>query len=178
VKLPSGNIFSLFDRESIVHVKCLKNKNNLPPQEALRRVRKYIKMEGLQKRDMAWLVVDKDSWNENDLQELHVWQEGHSNYGFALSNPKFEYWLLLHFEDADGVATSKDCDNRLSKYLPEYHKHIKSQHFSVDKIRTAVERAKGRNTPPCKDWPRRPGTTVYKLVENILQSGSNNPSNT
>jgi hypothetical protein len=164
--------FTLLNDALIVHIKCLKNRSNLPPIEALRRVRDYVKKESVKRTDEAWIVVDKDSWPEEHLVELHAWAQSRNNYGFALSNPKFEYWLLLHFEDANGVATSNDCDRRLRKHIRGYDKHVEAQHFTIDRIRTAADRARQRDNPPCVDWPRKPGTTVYKLVEKILKSGT------
>lgn len=162
--------FSLLNAELIVRIKCLRNRNNLPPNEALLRAQEYVRKEGLRKIDEAWVVVDKDSWPEEHLVELHAWAQGKKNYGFALSNPKFEYWLLLHFEDAAGVHTGNDCDKKLAKHLPRYDKHIEAQHFSIDRIQAAAARAKRRDVPPCADWPHKPGSTLYKLVERILES--------
>ena len=165
--------FHLLNEDLIVHVRCLRNRNNLPPKEALLRVLEYVRKEGLRKTDEAWVVVDKDSWLEAHLVELHAWAQSRHNYGFALSNPKFAYWLLLHFEDASGVTTGGDCDRRLVKHLPGYDKHIEPQHFSTERIQAAAARARRRDTPPCGDWPRRPGTTVYRLVEKILGLDAN-----
>jgi len=169
--------FHLFEDEllvegSFVHVKCLPNKANLPPREALRRVREYVHKESLKRTDEAWVVVDMDYWSEEHLVELHGWAQSRKNYGFALSNPKFEYWLLLHFEDAKGVATGEDCDKKLAKHLPDYDKHVYGRKFTREKIQAAIDRAKKRDIPPCADWPRKTGTTVYKLVEKILESGT------
>jgi hypothetical protein len=49
------------------------------------------------------------------------------------------------------------------------------QYFSIfnDQNSVAVRRARRRDNPPCDDWPRSTGTTVYKLVENILKSHRN-----
>jgi hypothetical protein len=164
--------FQLLNDESIIHVRCLKNRNNLPPKEALQRINEYVRKEGLKKEDEAWVVVDKDSWREEHLTELHKWAQSRSNFRFALSNPKFEYWLLLHFEDATGVVTSEHCDSRLAKYLPDYHKHVDGRKFTRERILAATGRAKRRDIPPCPDWPHRPGTTVYRLVERILNSAT------
>jgi hypothetical protein len=156
----------------------LKNRKNLSPKEALLRVREHVRKESLKKADEAWVVVDKDSWKEEHLDELHKWAQSRSNYGFALSNPKFEYWLLLHFDDAKGVATSEQCDRKLAKHLPGYNKHVDGQKFTHERIEAAIERAKKRDIPPCVDWPRNTGTTVYKLVEKILESGANRLAST
>lgn len=160
--------FDLLNEGSIIHINCLRNQRNLSPKAALSRIRDYVRKECLRKTDEAWVVVDKDSWQEEHFTALQVWAQSRNNFGFALSNPKFEYWLLLHFEEAKGVTTSADCNKRISKHLQGYNKHIESRHFPFEKIQSAVERAKKRDTPPCADWPRKPGTTVYRLVEKIL----------
>jgi hypothetical protein len=158
--------FALLDDASIVRVRCLKNKRSLPPQEALRCVEQYVKNAELRKGDEAWVVVDRDSWQEEHLDRLQEWAQRASGRGFALSNPKFEYWLLLHFEDGSRVRTPDDCDRRLKARVPDYDKHIHPGKFTEERIVRAVERARGRHTPP--GWPRNPGTTVHLLVERIL----------
>ena len=67
----------------------------------------HLESEGLKPSDEAWLVVDKDQWTDEQLTQLHQWSLQQENYGFALSNPKFEYWLLLHFEDGTGIILSR-----------------------------------------------------------------------
>ncbi len=167
--------FSLLNEESIVRVKCLSNSRNLSPLAAMKRVCDYVKREGLRRSDQAWVVVDKDLWLEEHLSQLHAWSQTQVNYGFALSNPKFEFWLLLHFEDGKGVASGDDCDRRIVKHLPRYDKHIHPNEFTPERIRSATERARTRDTPRCSDWPRNAGTTVYKLVEKILQASAQHP---
>ena len=163
--------FQLLNNESIIHIKCLRNRTNLNPKDALLRVREHISKESLRKTDEAWGVVDRDSWAKEHLAALHSWAQSRSNYGFALSNPKFEFWLLLHFEDAKGVVTSEQCSKQLTKHLPDYNKHVDARKFTDERIKAATERAKKRDNPSCTDWPRNTGTTVYKLVEKILESG-------
>ena len=51
-------------------------------------------------------------------------------------------------------------------------KGINVRKISDDGITEAIKRAKKRDTPACRDWPRNTGTTVYRLVENILESRS------
>ena len=162
--------FRILDSSAIVHIRCLRNRNNLPPEEALKRVQEFVAEEGLRNSDEAWVVVDRDAWPEKHLAAIHAWSQGKKNFGFALSNPKFEYWLLLHFENGGQVTTANECDRRLAKYIPDYDKHISSQHFTKDRIKSAVDRAKKRDTPPCETWPRQTGSTVYRVVERILKS--------
>jgi hypothetical protein len=126
-----------------------------------------IKDKGIKPSDEAWLVVDKDQWTDEQLAVLHSWAEERDNHGFALSNPKFEFWLLLHFEDGKDI-TSRNCTDRLRQRLPEYDKGFDARKITQPMIEDAVRRAKQRDNPPCADWPQTTGTTVYRLVEKLI----------
>ena len=163
--------FSIFkDRNLVVHIKCLKGKDSSAPPQVLARMEKYLREEGLKSSDEAWIVVDKDQWTDDQLSQLNEWAQKADNYNFALSNPKFEFWLLLHFENGSGVSNSQTCSERLEHHLPRYNKGINIRKISEGMIKAAIERAKQLDTPVCLDWPRSTGTTVYRLVENILES--------
>ena len=155
-----------------VRVECLPSGSDSSPMDVLQRMKSRLREEGFKtKKDEAWLVVDRDSWKDDHLDTLHQWTTEKPSYHLAVSNPKFEYWLLLHFEDGHGVATAKECDARLKKYLPNYNKSIDSTKITREQIDKAIDRAILRNIPPCKNWPRDPGkTTVYILVKNILKA--------
>ena len=131
----------------------------------------HLEGEALKSSDEAWLVVDKDQWTEEQLTQLHQWSLQRENYGFALRNPKFEYWLLLHFEDGTGVTSTRDCTDRLKRRIPNYEKGVDTREIGQAQIDDAPRRAKKRDHPPCEDWPRSLGqTTVYRLIENILKA--------
>jgi hypothetical protein len=161
--------FKLFqNNEPIVHVKCLTSLKGSSPQQVLRRITDHLKGEKLRNTDEAWLVVDKDNWTEMQLNELFHWSKQSENYGFALSNPKFELWLLFHYDDGKGVNSSRRCSDRLKKYLPNYDKGIDVRNIRSEMIDAAIIRAKTKDMPPCLDWPHKTGTTVYRLVERLL----------
>ena len=158
----------LNDRYSVIHVDCLKSSHS-SPSHVLKCMKDHLKKEPLKNSDEAWLVVNKDQWPDEQLAQLHTWSQSADNYGFALSNPKFEYWLLLHFENGTNIGSSDECYDRLKNHLPSYDKGLDSRKITSDMIEDAVCRAKVRDNPPCEDWPRTFGSTaVYKLVENIL----------
>ena len=153
-----------------VHVEWAPDRSHdSAPQQVLQRMRAYLKANTLQKSDEAWLVVDRDKWPDAQLLPLHQWSQEHAQYGLAVSNPRFEYWLLLHFEDGARVASASDCANRWKVRCPDGGKCIDARRFSEERIRQAVCRARKRDTPPCADWPRAIGTTVYRLVERLLR---------
>ena len=163
--------FSIFnDANLTVHIKFLKGGDRSAPTQVLKRMRGYLEEINLGSPDEAWLVVDKDQWTDEQLLQLHEWAEEAGNYGFALSNPKFEFWLLLHFEDGRGVSNSQACSQRLKLYMPNYNKDISRKNISRTMIEKAVNRAKELDTPACSHWPLSSGTTVYRLVENILRT--------
>jgi hypothetical protein len=163
--------FAIFnDQQSIIRVNCIKGRHDSSPPQVLKGMERHLRKEELKSSDEAWLVVGKDQWTDEQLAQLHAWAQERDNYGFALSNPKFEYWLLLHFEDGNAIASSRDCTDRLKRYLPWYDKGIDRRKITRSGIDDAIRRACQRDNPPCADWPRTlGGTTVYKLVKSILQ---------
>ena len=154
-------------------IRCLikqarKSSNNRSsPEEVLRLIQRWMKENGqLSQGDEAWLVVDKDSWTQPQLDKLRVWvsREGEHHFGrrMALSDPKFEYWLLLHFENSN-VANSKDCTRKLKRHLALYEKSVNVHSITKDRVEQAIVWARQRDG-------RGGGasTAVYKLVGNIL----------
>lgn len=159
--------FYLFKDSQHLFIRVVKSKHHAPHQ-VLGRLKDRLNQEALSASDEAWLVVDKDKWTDDQLAQLHAWSQEADNYGFALSNPKFEYWLLLHFEQGTGIGSPRECAARLKRHLPNYDKGIDGREFTPDRIKEAIDRAKARDNPPCADWPRAFGsTTVYKLVKKI-----------
>ena len=161
--------FAIFNQsESILLVKCLKRKSTeSSPKHVLASMELYLRKESFKKTDEAWIVVDRDSWQEDQLKELLRWSKKKDNYGFALSNPKFEYWILLHFEDGKGISSIQECSARLKKYLPNYKKDIDGSKITLDHVRQAILRARKRSVK-VDDLSQTWSTGVYKLVEKII----------
>lgn len=160
-----------YNKKLSIDIKLIGKKNHSAPKLVLERIEKYIVSKELKKTDEAWVVVDKDNWDESALNMLCQWSKKKPNYGFVLSNPKFEYWLLLHFEDGTKATSSSMCTNRLKRYLSNYDKSIDSHVFTNELIEKAIRYAKNRDHPSCADWPKMCGsTTVYRLVEKLLKN--------
>lgn len=163
--------FAIFKDDLVIHVHCVKGDHKSSPKQVLRRMKQHLERNGITNTDEAWLVVDKDGWTNEQLAQLHEWAQGAQNRRFALSNPKFEYWLLLHFEDGTNIGSPRELSRRLRRHLPDYDKRVEARRVTEDMIVQAVSRAKKRDSPPCQDWPRTPWqTTVYRLVDSILRS--------
>ena len=155
---------------STIRISCLKGKHHSSPNQVLRRMESHLRDEELRKDDQAWLVVDKDQWTDRQLKELLDWANTNDNFGLALTNPKFELWILFHFEDCKGPLSSKNCLEKLERHLPRYDKSIDIRLINDAMVKMAISRAKERDRPPCRDWPRTTGTTVYRLAEAILKA--------
>jgi hypothetical protein len=164
----------LNDEVVLVQVQVIKGQHDSAPKHVLNRMEEHLRKQRLLVGDEAWLVIDKDQWTQVQIGALHDWTQLHACRALAVSNPKFEFWLLLHFEDGAGVSTPQDCKQRLKRHLPNYDKGIGHGQISLMQVQDAIARAKRRDQPPCADWPRTAGvSTVYKLVENILMSDEN-----
>lgn len=91
------NDLAKYYENSKVQVKVLdKIDSNSSPRDVLK-LDQFKKEYGLDKDDELWMVIDRDSqsWDENQIAEIaRLCQQKH--YYLALSNPCFEFWLLLH----------------------------------------------------------------------------------
>ena len=162
--------FSIFKRlTSDAHVICLPGGHASSPPQVLKRMQNYLKEENPLSPYEAWLIVDKDDWSNEQLTQLRKWERQHDNRGLAVSNPKFEYWLLLHFESGSNIKSKRECSDRLKQHLPDYKKNINSRKITADRITAAIGRAKNRDNTTDEDWlPTFGSTTVYKLVKKII----------
>lgn len=137
------------------------------PRRVLARMREYLKRMAMRPDDQAWLVVDRDAWKPEDLDQLCRWAEDDARYHVAVSNPCFEFWLLLHFEEGVGVSDAEICTARLRKFCPDYSKHLIPGLFTRERIDSAVARAKRGQSRD--NWPHACGrTTFHRLVEALL----------
>ena len=157
--------FGLFNDLADTHITIVQHGRASSPDHVLRAMRRHLKQAPLRDDDQAWIVIDIDAWTEEQLQAVHAWSVESERFGLAVSNPMFEYWLLLHFDDGDEVTSARECRDRLARHLPVGSRGglpIEHLRGGVD---GAVERASRRDCPPCPDWPRQVGTTVYRLVQ-------------
>lgn len=159
--------FEMFSSQhATIRVKLLPSKHRTSPPQVLDRAKSYVENERLRKGDEIWLVIDRDQWTIDQLEAVFA---GCQILGFhlAVSNPKFEYWLLLHFEDGGGVNSSRACSEKLRNHLPDYHKGHLEVYKIAPRIPDAIRRAEEKNRPPCNKWPHSNGSTVYLLVDKL-----------
>lgn len=137
------------------------------PAAVLKRLQKEIGPGGLRYGDEAWVVVDVDDY-ESELADLLEWCDSHSGFHLAVSNPKFELFLVMHFEKANGCTTAAKTDAALKRYMPGYNKRLTPTQFSLENIRGAVANARGKRAACTEKLPEPGMTDVFKLVESLL----------
>lgn len=121
--------------------------------------------------DQAWIIIDKDSWTKEQLNEVLKWvREKEDDRKLFISSPSFDLWILLHYTEHKGTITQKTCIDKLKNYVPNYNKKLPKQ-FTDQEIKQAQERAKklteNKNLINTSDS----GTEMYKVIE-ILEEKS------
>ena len=135
--------------------------------------------------DEFWIVTDVDqNW---DLW-LAEWEQAVSmcaekGYQYAVSNPFFEVWLLLHHDEATDedkafavteLHSYEKTDHyrqRLAELGFPLHgnnqKHIDKAHYNAENIKAAMERARALHRNEKDLAPKYLSSTVYILMDKI-----------
>ncbi len=140
--------------------------------------------------DEFWLILDID--DHTSIHKIDEWNKvlteaKTKNYQYAVSNPFFEFGLLLHHVDVTDedrtYAVTATQDYQKTKHFTKRLKddaHApligsgsdkkipKSEDYTMQKIKDAIERAKKLHTDPNELWPHNLGSTVYILLEKII----------
>lgn len=161
--------FTHFKDKWGINVKVIKKQTASAPNNAIEAMENYINRNGLDEEDEAWIVIDRDSWPDSHIKEVTQWASKDNRHKFAITDPKFEYWRLMHYDiDCRGVLTSKDCESKL-KALGLTDKHIDMTKITKEMIEGAINKAKKRLQEKEKEPKAKIAfTTVHLLVESIL----------
>lgn len=134
--------------------------------------------------DEFWIASDVDDNLDNHKEEFEnaIQEYEEKGYKYAISNPFFEIWLLLHHDEAS-EEDKKYAVTETHPYEATNHfrmrltdkgahlkeqKHLKLEHYSDEKVRLAVQRAKELVEGKDGKIPSGYGTYVYKIIEEIL----------
>jgi hypothetical protein len=135
------------------------------------RVRERAWSEG----DEAWAVFDGD---EHIDANSHNWndavQTADSNrINLAVSNPCFELWYLLHYQDQFAQLSREDAEHRIRDRLGDYEK---ANGYWPDPLEPlteeAIRRARRLADRLVAEGAGRhsnPSTDVFNLVESLLK---------
>lgn len=135
--------------------------------------------------DEFWLIIDRDDWetmHHINLQKLCNECKAEHNFFVALSNPCFEFWLILHFCDIDdfdedekkkiykNAKTSKThnyVNDVITRLAHRGYKKIPPKDLLLPHVKDAIARAKALHVVG-EDYPHYLGSDVYKLVEKLI----------
>lgn len=145
--------------------------------------------------DEFWIVTDVDkNWSTEIISPsdgktyLDEWNDAISicqskNYGYAVSNPFFEIWLLLHHDVASEVDKSfavtdekgyQKTDHFRSRLRDlgvalEDKKHINPSDYDAEKVKIAIARAEKLHLDKTDRCPKYFATTVYTLLNKMME---------
>lgn len=123
-----------------------------------------------------WVVFDTEGPQNatRQAEARNAIQRAHDlGYRTAVSNPCFEFWLLLHFEYytsslMDGAATCR----ALRRYIRDYDKGTNSYSLTREHLETALRHARRLfderyfdNPHPCDCHP---STEIHHLIASLL----------
>lgn len=119
--------------------------------------------------DEVWCVFDVDAHPRLDEA---LQQAAANGIRVALSNPCFELWVLLHFQDQRGFIDRHSAARACRRHLPRYEKHVTyrelAEHYDL-----AVQRAEAlvawQETRGCVG--DNPTTFVHRLTERLHSLG-------
>ncbi|HNX02135.1 MAG: RloB domain-containing protein [Candidatus Cloacimonas sp.] len=121
------------------------------------------------KNDIYCMVIDTDRWGKN-LKEA-VADAHQRRYLVALSNPCFEIWLLMHFQDAETILKNADLLKTkadINTQIHSYHITGKNDKDYFPRTDSAVNTAAILDIKPQERLLQQIGSRVYLLI-NILQ---------
>jgi hypothetical protein len=151
-----------------VTIKSYPSNHKSDPTQVLAKAQKFIKESGLQHNEYVWIVVDVDNRAASLFAPLHAWEKTDPRFGLAMSNPNFEYWLLLHYDDGHKVADRKSCQKRLREHLPHFEKNqLTMDSINIKRVVKACERAEARERQ-CENIYKDSYSTVYLPVKQML----------
>ena len=170
----------------LIHLLSLKRKKgdtNSAPKHVFRKLKREAKDEfNFKSPDELWMIIDRDEWP--NIEEISILYKKEGNFYLALSNPCFEFWLLLHIKDVGEyneeerqaifknkkVTRSKTHLKQLLGELLEdgYNESRPKPQRFFPNIDLAISRAKSLDNL-LEEYPTFLGSHVYKLVEKIIK---------
>lgn len=155
---------SKFNPRLYVHVeRCQANS----PQQLKKKLTQLMRQALADKKGVTgWMVMDRDRWGEGDIQEAFDWQEKEPRVHIAMTNPKFEWWLALHFEAHPQLDRLVQVLMKHGALVGSNKKGVNTRVFDENFIWKAIERASAQRSPS-----RIPGireTDVHILARQIM----------
>ena len=138
------------------------------PAAVLKRFQKALRTEDFRTEDEAWIVVDVDEWDRREFEKLTAWAQADARHHIAISNPKFELFLVMHFEKGNGCTTAPKIDAALKRHMPDYDKRLRRGQFTASQVRAAAANARSKRASCESEIPDPGMTDAFLLVESLI----------
>ena len=115
------------------------------------------------------VILDKDANSEEILNSLQAWAKKFpEKCKVAITFPKFELFLLMHYGDVSGLNTAGAIDRQMEIYQPGYsRKKIPNmERLSADNVLDALKRAKLAKN----QLPERDASQIADLVQWLIKA--------
>ena len=129
--------------------------------------------------DEVWCVLDTESYRQVGPRKLFdaMKMACDNAINMAVSNPCFEYWLILHFEKTgQALHNSKGAVARLKKHLRDYSKGTdvfnRVYPHTNEAIQWAGDILRSQWQDVANPALRDPSTQVHLLVQQLLKVAS------
>ncbi len=151
--------------------------NATDPVGIVENIKRDILKKSLKEGDRAFAVFDMDidPLKEAAVEKARNLAKG-QNIELITSNPCFEVWFVLHFEDSTAsYNSSKDVINKLRTYITGYKKSDDVFEVLQGRMKDAILRAKKlrayhKDNKTCKLSEQNPVTGVDQVVELLCDS--------
>ena len=153
----------------IVIVERETNENN--PDKLLKKLLELKNSRKVRKDDLLFLVCDRDDCAKENLDKVAQTCNA-NNVVFSVSNPCFEFWLLLHCENYDLKKELDNCQTVKKLLVDQFGGYKKSNPCDSETLKglsKAVERANKLDDPD-ELWPQSNGSRVYHIIEKLQDS--------
>jgi len=160
--------FSRFKTKKLQFVVLNTENGESSPENVVSRLLKFETDNIIEAGDTFWLLIDRDRWTVACLSAVLSFCK-QKDYGFAICNPCFELWILLHFSDfvQELESCSRICD-KLKELLGGYTKSsCKSLRITGDMVLEAMERARAMDVGK-DEIERLPSAQVYKIMDLLI----------
>lgn len=118
--------------------------------------------------DEVWCIFDVD---QHPYLREACQQARDNGVGLAVSNPSFELWLLLHFQDQTAFLSRSDAKRKLTSHISGYDKTLRSLDPLLDRFDSARNRAEALDRKHSGDGTAfpddNPSSGVWRLIESI-----------
>lgn len=136
------------------------------------KARSIRRLDSYEKKDQIWAVFDRDN-HPNFNRAVQKCNE--NRISIAQSNPCFEVWLILHFEDYQRPDDRHAVQKHLESICPDYDRK-KRKTTDCNKLIPLIEAAEKRakkqldNRESEGDPYGEPSTTVFGLTREIRKA--------